>query len=172
MERHEEWKSVDGFRGGYEVSNLGRVRSLKTGVPKIMRHHDNREGYRKVQLLLCGVVKDLYVHRLVAMAFVDRPSSDRQQVNHINADRSDNRAENLEWVTPAENQRHASTNWRRRRMDAESVKAIAIDVFRLGLGTFETAQKFGVSTRTIRMIKSGKAYSALTNGIRKDGAHG
>jgi len=57
-------------------------------------------------------------------------------------------------------------------MDAESVKAIAIDVFRLGLGTFETAQKFGVSTRTIRMIKSGKAYSALTNGIRKDGAHG
>jgi hypothetical protein len=85
------------------VSDRGRVRSLKTG--RILRPGISR-GYEVVALCAGGVAVTHSVHRLVALAFTP-PAAGREHVNHINGSRTDNRAANLEWVTPTENNRHS-----------------------------------------------------------------
>lgn len=100
----EEWRAVVGYEGFYEVSDLGNVRSLRT--KRLRRFSITDWGYYHVGLSKNGVAKDWRVHRLVAMAFV--PLIDgKTHVNHINGDKLDNRAANLEWVTKRENEEHA-----------------------------------------------------------------
>lgn len=96
---NEQWKAVRGHRN-YEVSNMGRVRNAKTG--RILKPFDSGNGYLRIDLGRNCRVK---VHRLVALAFCG-PRRRRPVVNHINRDRHDNRASNLEWVTYAENTAH------------------------------------------------------------------
>lgn len=94
----EIWKEIEG--GGYLVSNKGRVKSLnyrRTGQEKILKLSDT-DTYKIVNIR----GKTLYVHRLVATAFIPNPEN-KTDVNHINCDTSDNRAENLEWVSRNEN---------------------------------------------------------------------
>lgn len=101
----EEWRPVVGFEGRYEVSNQGRVRSLLRRRRPILRLFTKPEGYVHVCLLDHGRQCTRYVHRLVAEAFC--PQVDGDQVNHLDGDKGNNRADNLEWCTPAENSRHA-----------------------------------------------------------------
>jgi len=104
----EEWKTIDGFEGKYQVSNLGRVRSVyfsnrfvsKKPQNKILSQSDNGCGYLLVHL---GTKKkDFYVHRLVAEYFCENPDK-KKCVNHKDYDRKNNRADNLEWTTYSEN---------------------------------------------------------------------
>lgn len=87
----------------YEISILGRVKNIQTGKTLKCR---NTNGYSTV--ILCGEYKPItcYIHRLVAKAFIPNPAN-KQTVNHINGDKSDNRVENLEWATQKENIHHA-----------------------------------------------------------------
>lgn len=108
----ENWKSIPGYEGRYEVSDQGRVLSVRTDLflkPNIMNH-----GYACVHLYSGGkqsrVVKT--IHQLVALAFIPNPHNCRE-VNHKNFLRRDNRVENLEWVTRSENVRHAVAAGRR-----------------------------------------------------------
>ena len=113
----EEWRKIQGYEDDYEVSNLGRVRSVDRishrtdGVDmfragKILSSQDNGCGYLIVNLYKHNKGKLHYVHRLVAQAFI-RNSNSFTVVDHINSVRDDNRAINLEWVTTAENNRRA-----------------------------------------------------------------
>jgi hypothetical protein len=122
----EEWRSVEGFPG-YEVSNLGRVRSIDRVViwkrrggnfpvslgGKILRP-GLRRGYKEVTLCSGGERQRFLVHRLVVMAFIGPPPKGLTQVNHKDGDKQNNWAGNLEWVTPSENVQHAidSGLWR------------------------------------------------------------
>ena len=107
-----EWKPVKDYEGIYEVSSDGKVRSLDR-LDSIGRRRAGRvrktfivgDGYEQVYLNKDGVSTGLYVHRLVATAFIDN-AEDKREVNHINREKLDNRVENLEWVTAKENQRH------------------------------------------------------------------
>lgn len=105
----ERWAPIQGYGGSYEVSDQGNVRSLKyrnrAEVRKIKQHKD-RKGYLLVSLCKEGKMLTKKVHRLVATAFIPN-NEDRPQVNHINGDKADNRATNLEWCTDSENLRHA-----------------------------------------------------------------
>lgn len=98
-----EWRPVPGHPG-YEVSAVGEVRNAKTG--HLMKQTASNWGYMRTQIREGARRVQLSVHRAVATAFVPNPSG-KPQVNHINGDKADNRAENLEWVTPSENVRKA-----------------------------------------------------------------
>lgn len=100
----EEWRKIKGFEE-YEVSNLGNVRTLKKGNPKMLRLQNDGLGYYYVCLYKEKHFK-FKVHRLVAKAFIENPEN-KPQVNHIDGDKQNNNISNLEWCTISENRLHA-----------------------------------------------------------------
>lgn len=100
----EIWKDVPSWEGLYEVSNFGRCRSVRTG--KIKPLDVNNCGYSRLQCYDGKRRQKLFVHRLVALLFVDG-YKDGLVVNHKDGDKSNNMFSNLEWVTRSDNNKHA-----------------------------------------------------------------
>lgn len=96
----EIWKPIEGYPD-YEVSNLGRIKSLnynRTGKEKIMKLQSGKNGYQIIHLCKNGIHYNFKIHRLVALAFLPNPNN-LPCINHINENKTDNRVENLEWCT-------------------------------------------------------------------------
>lgn len=120
---NEIFVSVKGYEGIYEVSNLGKVRSLSkyinagNGNPlrlfkgKILKQYKNKKGYPIVTLCNKGQRKTISVHRLVAMTFIPNPDN-LPQVNHKDEDKYNNCVDNLEWCTNEYNA-HYGTHYER-----------------------------------------------------------
>ena len=110
MEIKEIWKDIPNYEGYYQVSNLGRVNSLKnnkTKKDKLLKMRIGKDGYFSVLLSKERVQKRYTVHQLVAMAFLNhKPNGFEKVVNHKNFDKLDNRLENLEIVSNRENCNH------------------------------------------------------------------
>lgn len=92
----EEWRDIVGYEGLYEVSDLGRVKNIKTG--RILSSKNNGIGYLFVDLYKNGIHKGFYIHRLVAYVFIPNPQN-LPQVNHRDENKSNNTVDNLEWCT-------------------------------------------------------------------------
>lgn len=100
-----EWKLANGFGGKYMVSDKGDVKNIITG--KLLVASVNPYGYLTVKMDRPNLPrKNMFVHRAVAETFIPNPEN-KSQVNHKDGNKANNCVENLEWVTPAENQRHA-----------------------------------------------------------------
>ena len=170
----EEWKDIEGFEGYYQVSNLGRVKSLprirKTGTgyyvsktkiltPSLM------QGYVQNALCMNGKAKSYRTHRLVAFAFIPNPEN-KPCINHKNSIRSDNWVENLEWCTRAENTKHAMENGRM-PVGEKSYKAklneFQVRVIRkiTDISNSELAKMWGVSKDSINCIRKNKTWKHL-----------
>ena len=92
----EIWCPIKGFEGQYQVSDQGRVKSLKFGKERILKPIRDKDGYLLVNLCKNGEIKQCLVHRLVAQAFIPNPNN-LPQVNHRDEDKTNNSVQNLEW---------------------------------------------------------------------------
>ena len=120
----EEWKHIEGF-DGYQVSNEGRVKSLKFGKEKILKGGKSK-GYLIVDLCKNGARIHEQVHRLVAKAFLPNPNN-LPQVNHKDENPSNNSVENLEWCDSKYNNNYGTRNQRsaeKRRNDPKQSKRV------------------------------------------------
>lgn len=148
----EDWKDVKGYEGLYQVSSEGRIMVCRNGVCKEVKGILQHSGYMHVGLWTSGKCKQSRLHRLVAAAFC--PNDDpvnKTQVNHINENKQDNRACNLEWVTPKQNTNHGTAIARRIYGREKAVQCLTKD------GTF------------IKRFKSQAEANAFCGVARNDG---
>ena len=158
----EIWKPIPNWPGYFAGSN-GEILSRKRYPDgQVLRSNANWGGYLMVYPRKEGKTYGRLVHRLVAYAFLGPRPSKRHEINHINGDKLDNRACNLEWVTPLENMAHAKCHGLRPKgstvWSSQIDETIAARVKRLlldGVGATETAQRLGVSYGVVSGIKYG-----------------
>lgn len=166
----EVWKPVIGWPG-YEVSDLGRVRSFVKNKRGIILKQANASGrYKCVTLCRDGVKRTKLVHRLVAKAFVSN-KYEKPEVNHIDGDRFNNNANNLEWCTSSENQIHAFENNLQSGNNGESngqSKLTESDVREIrsiysegGVLQKDLAEKYGVAKSAICWIIKRKYWTHI-----------
>lgn len=176
----EEWKDIEAYVGRYQVSNMGRIKSLahlkstwKGGdyitKEKILRDQ-NAKGYRFIRICNETGTARFQVNRLVAFAFISNPEN-KPFTNHINGIRHDNRAVNLEWVTHLENVRHAidvlGKHQRGERCHMAKVNETTVKEIRnlYNSGAFrliDLAEKYEMSIAGIHVIVKNKTWKHLT----------
>ena len=117
----EEWRDIPGLEGRYQVSNEGRIRSLRNKHVKTPRV--TNQSYFFVMIWVyseAGVFyKRFYIHRCVALAFIENPD-EKRIVNHLDRNRQNNHLSNLEWATDSENVRHWQADNREKALAIEA----------------------------------------------------
>jgi hypothetical protein len=168
----EEWRDIKGYEGLYQISNLGRVKSVSKSVwngysfvkktEKILKPGTDGHGYLHVNLSRDSRQRTTKVHRLVAKHFIENPDK-KYTVNHINGIKKDNRADNLEWSTQSENNKHAWDSGLRKMSDEERIKKSSIRskiVLDLFSGVYynsakEAAEYIGIKHSTLKSMLNG-----------------
>ena len=116
----EIWKDKKGYEGHYQVSNWGRVKSIKFGKEKILKLIKDKDGYLQVTLCKNNIKKVYKVHRLVAEAFIDN-TDNLPQVNHKDENKLNNNVDNLEWCDRLYNVRYGTGIERRSKKRSKPV---------------------------------------------------
>jgi hypothetical protein len=176
--KNEIWKDIEGYEGIYQVSNLGQVRSLDRYTEQvglqgstferfrrgtIIKQTPNKRGYLMVGLYDASVHKKrrLYVHRLVAFAFVPGYSEDKE-VNHKDEVITNNHADNLEWITQRENLNYGTRGYRVNKN--RSVGVEQYDTEGHLIATFKSMndaeRETGIYRNSIKLCCQGKTKTA------------
>ena len=175
----EVWKDIPGYEGMYQVSNMGRVKSLPRVVDRgkwgkrLVNERPKtptlgKDGYYRVWLHKDGRGKDWLLHRLVAYVFLPAPSEEQTHVRHLDGNKSNCSASNLAYGTPTENMADQLSymrpgdnprNWKLTREDVIAIrKRIAA-----GEPNLHICKDYGVSDVVISNIKLGRTYTWLTS---------
>lgn len=181
----EIWQTVRGYHD-YLISNCGRVKTksrplryvhaisgnehFRISTERYLKKYKTKQGYDFVQLYKNEVSKNLTIHRLVALTFLENPKN-FEVVNHIDGNKLNNRVDNLEWCTDAYNHKHAmdmgllakGSNVGTSKLDERSVHAIR-KLLAINLSHILIAEMFLVSRATISLIAENKTWKhvALT----------
>lgn len=170
----EVWKPIKGYEGFYEVSDHGRVRSLDRKKAQMSSHgtmmekrypgivltqNDNGHGYKMVGLRdsTSGKKKNHYIHRLVAEAFIPNPNC-LPIINHLDYDKGNNAASNLEWTTQLDNTHYSAGHMRKAR--AKSKKTVTGEKY-----IFLRGDKYRLAIRNSR-IQFDRRYATMEEAIR------
>lgn len=169
----EQWRDIKGYHGHYQVSSRGRVKSVERYIwmgagwrivrPRILTQGGRR--YRLVVLSREGKTKTFKVHRLVAAAFIPNPMN-CPQVNHMDGNKRNNEAINLEWVTHLENEEHARVSGLKAsgerhgnavlcRNDVKSIRRMLAK----GQSVRQLALQYGVAWGTVQHIRDGLTWA-------------
>jgi hypothetical protein len=160
----EIWSKIKDYPN-YEISNIGRVKSINYNKERILKLQ-NMNGYDRVGLSVNGNVTLFLVHRLVAQAFIDNVHN-YSFINHINGIKNDNQVENLEWCTSTENLNHAldnnlrvmpkGVNHHKSKLTEEQV----LDIRKSNLSQTELALKYNVKQPLISSIINKRKWKHL-----------
>ena len=152
---NEIWKDVKDYEGLYQVSNLGRVKSLYTN--SILKGCKHINGYLGVNLYKNGSKSTKKIHRLVAQAFIPNPEN-KSQVNHIDENKTNNMVSNLEWMTAKENSNHGTRT--ERISKTQSIPIIATNLktgeYTEFYGSSECARQLGLHQSHITEVLKGR----------------
>ena len=158
MSEVETFVKIEGFEK-YEVSNLGRVRNIKSG--KILKPQPDKDGYLRLGLYENNKKKKLFLHRIIATTFIYNPEG-KPCVNHIDENKLNNDLSNIEWCTVRENLIHGTRT--KRAAEKCFKKVIQLDLNDNVLTEFESMkqaeQKTGVLVQNISSCCNGKRKSA------------
>jgi len=162
----EIWKDIPNYEGAYQVSSLGKVKSLKWGKERVLKFKKDRYGYTRVDLCKEGEKKNHKVHRLVMLVFAGESDL---QVNHINGIKADNRIENLEHCTASQNTKHAydigliiPTKGEKNGQSKLTRKcAERIKYGHQGMTQQEIAKIYGIAQSQVSSIRSGKLWKHI-----------
>ena len=161
----ERWQAIEGFEK-YEVSNQGRVKSLKSGEAKILKPKTNKHtGYLMVGFWQDGKNHTCTVHALVAKAFLGSPPgkigirTGNFQVNHIDSNRQNNLLENLEWLKKSDNTKHAAEKGQYSKTLAHEQVAEIKYLLAQNTSVLALAEAYGVNSKAIYQIRDGKSYA-------------
>ncbi len=162
----EIWKDIKDHKGFYQVSNLGRIKSLPFNYSpktKILKPFLLKIGYNEINLR----GEKHYVHRVVAKAFIDN-TFNKPTVNHINGIKNDNRLENLEWATRSEQSIHSyrvlgqkPPNIRGTKSSNSKLNELQVRIIKRMKGDFflrEVASMFDISIQGVHRIFNNKTY--------------
>jgi hypothetical protein len=163
----EEWKDIVGYENRYKISTLGRV-YLKT-KDRVCNLRNHNKGYKYISLYGNDKSeKRFLVHRLVAMAFIENSSIDRNCVNHKDGVKTNNSVDNLEWCTRSENNKHASetnlvsngsSRWNS-KLDDLKIKSIR-EIYSNGVYQRVIAEKFNITQGQVSMIVNNKNWKQV-----------
>ncbi|MFD6509331.1 NUMOD4 motif-containing HNH endonuclease [Bacillus sp. NPDC060175] len=177
----EIWKDIQGFEGRYQVSNLGRVRSIdridavgRKKKGQVLKAYKDLKKYTRVYIYLNeGYGQKRPVHQMVARAFVPNPE-DKPEINHIDGNKDNNMASNLEWCTSSENTIHAFKNGLATTVGEKhrATKITEEDALFIRnnykprdkeYGATALAGKFGLSRATVENIAKGFTWKYLND---------
>lgn len=158
----EVWLPVTGYGGAYEVSDRGRIRSLRSGRPRLMSPYPDKDGYARICLLAGRKRKTEKLHRLVCRTFNGPGSELHREVAHLDGDRGNASAANLKWVSHVENHSHrrahgtdpAGERHPRAKLTWAAVRSIRASRMRYA----SLAAEYGVSWHTISDVKRGRRW--------------
>lgn len=162
----EVWKDIEGYEGYYQISSLGKVKSLKNN--KVRKLIEDRDGYLWVALYKNKKQRIFFVHRLVAKCFIEN-NINKPQVNHKDENKQNNKVDNLEWVTAKENINYGTRTHKASQKHNKPIRVIYRD------GTYEIwesatifANEFGLNRDSIsdnirsgRMSRSGLKFEYI-----------
>jgi len=141
----EVWKSVVGYAGLYHISNQGRIFRLKNySTIKYLKFNTDKDGYFKVSLCKNNKPKSFYVHRLVAEAFIENPEN-LPLVNHKDENKTNNKADNLEWCTAQYNTTYNGSTIKRGLTQRIPIIQLSLNLepLKIWSGRVEIIQKLG-----------------------------
>lgn len=159
----EKWKAIIGYEGLYEVSNLGRVRSLKRNTTngKILKLNPDKDGYLRFAVCKENTQKMMRVHREVAKAFIENPNN-YNIINHKDENKANNNVNNLEWCTAQYNSTYNNINYKRGLKRRKAIVAVKGNEVLYFDSVTIAANALGVSQKNIStIINNGKGRKTL-----------